>query len=144
MANQCPLSPLIQFGRGAKRPIVQLSGKQNNVEFEQTVFGWSEGFKPDADLYAYVRLRMHTPAGTELPTQNYGLPDQGTFLIALAEHYELTGDHAWLQSVSESLVRAGDWILKRRASAPRTGLTKGLIFALQRLARLPNHRHDGA
>ena len=35
-------------------------------------------------------------------TQNFGLPDPGTLLAALADHYEFTADGAWLRGIAPS------------------------------------------
>jgi len=39
------------------KPILVLATVRDGVNYEQTVFGWSEGFSADKDLYAYVRLQ---------------------------------------------------------------------------------------
>lgn len=40
----------------------------------------------------------------------------------LAEHFELTGDQAWLTKHASELRRVGDWILRQIAKTKRTGL----------------------
>jgi hypothetical protein len=62
-----------------------------------------------------------------LYTQNFGLPDQGMFMHAMAEHFRLGGDAKWLRARVPALVAAGDWIIKMRAHTPNAGVTKGLI-----------------
>nr|NIR02198.1 hypothetical protein [Gemmatimonadales bacterium] len=49
-------------------PIVVITAKHEHMECEQTVFGWSEGFSPEADLFAYVRLKVRVPKGQVCPT----------------------------------------------------------------------------
>jgi hypothetical protein len=39
----------------------------------------------------------------------------------LAEHYELTGDQAWLRKHTSELRRVGDWILRQREKTKHTG-----------------------
>ena len=70
-------------------------------------------------------IQFQTPDG--LYTQNFGLPDQGMFMHAIAEHFRLDGDVKWLRARTHALMAAGDWIIKRRAGTPDTGVTKGLI-----------------
>jgi hypothetical protein len=43
-------------------------------------------------------------------------------LWTLAEHYELTGDQAWLRKHAPELRRIGDWILRQKEKTKRTGL----------------------
>ena len=101
------------------------------------------GMHDRAELYLGSILRFQRPDG--LYTQNFGLPDQGMLLAALAEHYSLTGDAAWLRRISPSIVKAGDWLIAQRGSPvfrdfgsnapgkpdlteiPKHPLTKGLI-----------------
>jgi hypothetical protein len=65
-------SPAVQFGTGPapcrKRlldgylPIVVASWNHAGLEYEQTVFGHSEGMSVDNELFAYVRLLVNNPA----------------------------------------------------------------------------------
>lgn len=70
---------------------------------------------------------IHYQNSDGLYTINSGLPDQGAFLSALAEHYQLTGDKAWLKSVAQPIIKAGNWIIHQRAISPKTGIAAGLI-----------------
>jgi hypothetical protein len=45
----------------------------------------------------------------------------------MAEHYNYTGDAAWLKLVSGNMLRTADWIIRKRADAPKEGVLKGLI-----------------
>lgn len=83
------------------------------------------GMHDKAALYLDSILHFQQPNG--LYTQNFGLPDQGMLLAAMAEHYTLTGDAKWLRRVSKNIIAAGDWLLEQRRLAPKEGLTKGLI-----------------
>ena len=83
------------------------------------------GVHDKAALYLDSVLHFQQPSG--LYTQNFGLPDQGMLLTALSEHYNLTGDKAWLQRVAKNMVAAGDWLIEQRKLAPKDGLCKGLI-----------------
>lgn len=83
------------------------------------------GMHDKAELYLDTVLHFQQPDG--LYTQNFGLPDQGMLLTALAEHYNLTGNKAWLRRVAKNLISAGDWLIEQRKLAPKDGPCKGLI-----------------
>lgn len=70
-------------------------------------------------------LQFQHPDG--LYTQNFGLPDEGTLMEAIVEHYRLTGDAGWLRSKAKYLIAEGEWIIKMRSRAPTSGVIKGLI-----------------
>lgn len=83
------------------------------------------GMHDKAELYLDTVLHFQQPSG--LYTQNFGLPDQGLLLTALAEHYNLTGNKAWLRRVAKNMVAAGNWLIEQRKLAPKDGVCKGLI-----------------
>ncbi len=45
-------------------PIVVATDRQGDLEFEQTVFGYTKDFSPDEPLYAYVRFRATNQSDT--------------------------------------------------------------------------------
>ncbi len=75
----------------------------------------------------YIDSILHFQGADGLYTQNFGVPDMGTLLLALAEHYNYTGDKEWLKRVSPNMIRAADWLIRRRAITPKEGVLKGLI-----------------
>ena len=83
------------------------------------------GLHDKAELYLDSILHFQEPDG--LYSQNFGLPDMGSLLLAMAEHYNYTGDKAWLKRVSGKMLKAADWLIRKRADAPREGVLKGLI-----------------
>ncbi len=103
--------------------------------FYEEIYGYSAalycimldmyGMHDRAERYLDTLMHFQQPDG--LYTQNFGLPDTGGLLLALAEHYNYTGDKAWLARVSDNIIRAGDWLIRRRNEAPKTGVTRGLI-----------------
>ncbi len=110
--------------------------------FYEAVFGYSAvlychaldlwGRHEDARRYLESLLTMVKADG--LFYVNYGLPDHGGLLIALAEHYRLTGDAEWLRKTAPIIVKMSDRLLAMRGeavadSAQRTPLTRGLIKA---------------
>lgn len=50
-------------------PILTLGTRVEGNDCELTVFGWSEGFSPEKDLYAYVRVTARSAGGGKLPAQ---------------------------------------------------------------------------
>jgi hypothetical protein len=108
--------------------------------FYEQVYGYSAALYPHAlDLWGRHEearkvleslLTFQTPDG--LFTSHFGTPDPGALLIALSEHFALTGDAVWLRRVAPNMVRMCGWIAAKRresmtpAGAPRT-MTYGLI-----------------
>ena len=90
--------------------------------FYEQIYGYSAalychaldlwGRHDDARRYLESLLTLVRPDG--LFFQHYGLPDQGALLLALSEHYRLTGDADWLRSVASTMTRMCDWLLDRR------------------------------
>lgn len=48
-------------------PILTLTTNQDGVEYEQTIFGWNEGFSPNKELTALIRLKARASERTRLP-----------------------------------------------------------------------------
>ena len=108
--------------------------------FYEEVYGYSAALYPHAlDLWGRPDeaqrileslLTFQSPDG--LFTQHFGTPDPGTLLFALCEHFELTGDAAWLRRVAPNMIRMAGWIIARRRGSmtppnePKTA-TYGLI-----------------
>ncbi len=61
-------------------PVITLTRKQDDVKYEMTVYGWSEGFSPDKDLHAFVRIKA---SGAKLPKQVSLVYDAGNQCKAL-------------------------------------------------------------
>lgn len=83
------------------------------------------GMHDKAEMYLDSTLHFQQPDG--LYTQNFGLPDTGGLVSALADHYRLTADKAWLRRVSKNMILACDYLIAKRELAPKTGLTRGMI-----------------
>lgn len=49
-------------------PVLTLSRDIDGLTHEMTVFGWSEGFRADKDLIAFVRFTVHSASGGPLPS----------------------------------------------------------------------------
>lgn len=71
--------------------------------------------------------QLHFQRSDGLYVQECGLPDHGALLIALAEHYRITGNRPWLERVAPAMTRACEWLMRQRSEAPADGLTRGLI-----------------
>jgi hypothetical protein len=104
--------------------------------FYDEVYGYSALLHAmAADLYGRHDLSAKVLGGVfavqqpdGLYTENYGLPDMGALLMACAERYRLTRDRAWLRRVAPNMIRAANWILARRAGAPKSGPAQGMIL----------------
>lgn len=107
--------------------------------FYEVVYGYSAsryayaldmmGFFEDAQRYLDSILTFVTPEG--LLMVNYGLPDTGTQLWAMSQHFRLTDDAAWLRRVAPTMIRMCDWIRNARQtsmqSQARTAPWHGLL-----------------
>lgn len=108
--------------------------------FYEQIYGYSAALYPNAlDLWGRHHearqileslLEFQAPDG--LFYLNFGLPDPGTLIFALSNHYELTGDAEWLRRVASKMIKMCDWIIKRRReamiqTADKKSVTHGLI-----------------
>ena len=85
-------TPAVKFGRAGipvtRRlfdgwlPVLTLETRCGGATWEQTVFGWSEGFSPDAPMHAFVRLRMRG-VGSNDPTSASLVYDGGRNRVPL-------------------------------------------------------------
>jgi hypothetical protein len=108
--------------------------------FYEQVYGYSAalychaldlwGRHEDSRRYLESLLTFLRPDG--LFFVNYGLPDHGALLLALCEHYRMTGDDAWLRRMTPDMLKMCDWVVAQRrrststAAEPKT-VTYGLI-----------------
>lgn len=83
------------------------------------------GFTERATKVLGTQLHFQQPDG--LYTQACGLCDPGSLLEALAHHYQMTGDQAWLRSVLPHIVSQCEWLIRQREAAPKDGMLRGLI-----------------
>lgn len=83
------------------------------------------GLHDYAERILEALLHFQQPDGLYL--QACGLPDHGSFMMALSRHYEMTGDREWLQRVAPQLMKACEWVIQKREQAPKEGVTRGLI-----------------
>lgn len=93
--------------------------------FYEEVYGYSAarychaldllGYHEDAQRYLDSLLTFMEPDG--LLVVNYGLPDLGAQLWAMAKHFEITRDAAWLRKAAPAMVKMCDWVLTARASS---------------------------
>lgn len=74
-----------------------------------------------------LKTQMHFQEPNGLYTQACGLTDPGSFLVALVEHYRMTGDKEWLKRVSPHIIKQCEWIIRQLRHAPKTGVERGLI-----------------
>lgn len=108
--------------------------------FYEAIFGYSAalyahaldlwGRRTEAEQVLATLLSFQDKDG--LYTQNYGLPDQGALLFALAEHFRLVRDETWLRRVAPGIRAAAEWIVRQRDASrrdrpDRSAVTYGLI-----------------
>jgi hypothetical protein len=74
-----------------------------------------------------LQTQIHFQRPDGLYTAECGLVDPGAFLMGLAEHYRITGDKQWLESVAPAIIKQANWIIRTRNEAPKNGITQGLI-----------------
>lgn len=113
--------------------------------FYNVIFGYSAALYCHAlDLMGYHRqaqvyldslltfLGKNAENDDRLFIQNYGLPDQGTLLFALSEHYNLTKDDEWFESVAPRMIKMCEWISEKRQNTIANQKSEdpcyGLIF----------------
>jgi len=97
----------------------------DGAHFYEEVYGYSAaryafvldlyGRHGDAEAYLATLMNAQTPDG--LLSWNFGLTDTGMLLVALAQHYRLTGDVEWLRTVARKAVLACEWLRRARAEA---------------------------
>lgn len=104
--------------------------------FYEEVYGYSAArYAWVLDLYGrhteaaeILRQLRSTQTPEGLIEQNFGLTDTGTYLLAVAEHYQLTGDDVWLRDYLPSVAAACKWLTDHRAaSRSRDPRVDGLI-----------------
>lgn len=103
--------------------------------FYDIVFGHSMSrYATVMDQYGqgdYAAKLLATQIHYQQPNGHYiqecGLPDQGAFVMALANHYLIGKDAKWLKENKEPLTKGCDWIIERRDEAPTEGMCRGLI-----------------
>ena len=107
--------------------------------FYGAIFGYSAvlycnaldlaGYHDEARTYLDSLLTFLSPDG--LFEVGYGLPDHGAMLLAMAEHYRLSGDAAWLRGAAPTMVRMCDYVIRKRhealATQPKDFVARGLI-----------------
>jgi hypothetical protein len=93
--------------------------------FYEQVYGYSAALYPHAlDLWgrpdearAILDSLLTFQAPDGLFTSHFGTPDPGTLLFTMSEHYALTADAAWLRRVAPNMIRAADWIIRKRTES---------------------------
>jgi hypothetical protein len=90
--------------------------------FYEQVYGYSAsrycyaldlmGYHEDAQRYLDSILTFVDPQG--LLVVNYGLPDTGAQLWAMAMHFQITRDAEWLRRVAPTMIKMCDWIIAER------------------------------
>ncbi len=95
----------------------------DGAHFYEEVYGYSAaryawvldlwGRHDEAEAVLATLMNHQSPEG--LLDWNFGLTDTGTLLIAMAVHYETTGDVDWLRANADSALNACEWLTTHRA-----------------------------
>ena len=85
------------------------------------------GYHEEVEKYLEANLKLVNAEGVWIT--HFGLPDSPTLLMALADHYRLTGNAPWLRSVAPSMLRMCHWIVRQRAKSTNAPpVAAGLIY----------------
>lgn len=106
----------------------------DGVSFYEEVYGYSAalycngldmwGRHAEAQRYLESLLTFQKPDGSLVV--NFGLPDMGTTLYAIADHYRYTRDSAWVRRMAPRMVRMCRWLTSHR-DVQAQGAAHGLI-----------------
>ena len=73
------------------------------------------GYPDDARTYLDSLQTLISPEGRFFA--QFGSVDTGSLLVAMEQHYQLTGDESWLRKAAPNMIRMCDWIIKQREEA---------------------------
>jgi hypothetical protein len=78
-------------------PVLESRWRHAGLDYEETVFGYSENLSPQAPLSAYVRFRVKNPGKAELPARIsvYTAPATGGPVPAQAAKIPPAGEHSF-------------------------------------------------
>lgn len=93
-----------------------LESESNAIIRGMDLFGHEEFARRSFEFF----IKRYSPAG--FLTTGYTLVGTGEHLWTLAEHFERTGDRAWLQQVAPEVARLCRWIIQQRAKTMRLDL----------------------
>ena len=62
----------------------------------------------------------------------FGTVDTGALLLVMADHYQLTGDKAWLREATPKMVKMCDWIINQRNSAKAKQEKDSMCYGLMK------------
>lgn len=106
--------------------------------FYEEIFGYSAclaiqgldwmGYGADAEMYLKSMLPLINKDG--LFVVNYGLPDQGALLTALADHFKMTNDKEWLKRVSPHIIKMAKWVVNERNFQKKSQDVNGKLYGL--------------
>lgn len=81
-----------------------------------------------AEKYIDSWLSFQQPDG--LLTANYGLPDMGSTLLVMSDHYRFTRDKAWLLRVAPKMLKIFDWLKAKRAECMAAQQPGDVVYGL--------------
>ena len=103
--------------------------------FYEEMFGYSVAVQTMAlDHYGFhdyaaqiLDTQIHYQNADGLYTQACGLSDPGTFLAALARHFQITGDREWFRRIAPNIIKQCEWLMRQRDATLKDGMMRGLI-----------------
>jgi hypothetical protein len=103
--------------------------------FYDMMYGTSVSLYASAlDDYGFSKLaanildtELHFQQTNGLFVYECGLTDPGSLLMALAYHYQMTGDREWLRRVRPNIDSQCEWLIQQRKETPHEGPLRGLI-----------------
>jgi hypothetical protein len=118
----------------------ELYEPHDGAGFYEAIFGYSAALYAHAlDLWGYpahaaryLDTLIHHQQPDGLYTENFGLPDNGALLFALAQHHRLTGDDDHLRRVAPAMQAAAHWVIQRRQESHRAAAENDVTYGLIR------------
>lgn len=81
-----------------------------------------------AERYIDSWLSFQQPDG--LLTANYGLPDMGSTLLVMSDHYRFTRDKEWLKRVAPKMLKIYEWLKAKRAECMAAQKPTDVVYGL--------------
>jgi hypothetical protein len=86
------------------------------------------GYPDEARDYLDSLATLISPEGCFFVS--FGFVDTGTLLWVMDQHYQLTGDRAWLREAAPNIVKMCDWIIRQRKEAKATQEEDSVCYGL--------------
>ncbi|NLX95288.1 MAG: hypothetical protein GXY83_03850 [Rhodopirellula sp.] len=88
------------------------------------------GHPDEARAYLDSLATLISPEGCFFVS--FGFVDTGTLLWVMDQHYQLTGDEAWLHKAAPNMIRMCDWIIRKRKESMAEQAEDSVYYGLIR------------